>query len=60
MEWSTEVSFDPSRVGEEAGTVVWLTTATHAAIGIRSSGEEGLHIVFRRPNESHVVEVSRT
>lgn len=59
MEWSTEVSFDPSRVGEEAGTVVWLTTATYAAIGIRSSGEEGLHIVFRRPNESHVVEVSR-
>ena len=58
MEWSTEVSFDPSRAGEEAGTVVWLTTMTYAAIGVRGDGKGGLRIVFRRPDESYTIQVS--
>jgi hypothetical protein len=60
LEWSTEVSFDPSRAGEEAGTVVWLTTTTYAAIGVRGDGDGRLHIVFRRPDESYVMQVSGT
>jgi hypothetical protein len=59
MEWSTEVSFDPSRAGEEAGTVVWLKTTTYAAIGVRGEGEGVLRIVFRRPDESYTIQVSQ-
>jgi hypothetical protein len=59
MEWSAEVSFDPSRAGEEAGTVVWLTTTTYAAIGVRGDGEGGLRIVFRRPDESYTIQVGQ-
>ena len=58
MEWSTEISFDPLRAGEEAGTVVWLTAATYAAIGVRGDGKGGLQIVFRRPDESYTIRVS--
>ena len=59
MEWSTEVSFEPSRADEEAGTVVWLTTMTYAAVGVRGDGEGGLRIVFRRPDESYIIQVSQ-
>jgi len=58
MAWSTEVSFDPLRSGEEAGTVVWLSTSIYAAIGVRGDGKGGLCIVFRRPDESLTIQVS--
>ena len=57
MQWSTEVTFDPLRAGEEAGTVVWLTTTTYAAIGVRGDGKGGVRIVFRRPDDSGILQV---
>jgi hypothetical protein len=60
LEWSTEVSFDPARADEEAGTVVWLTTTAFAAIGVRGDGKGGLRIAFRRPDEQYAMQVGIT
>jgi len=58
LDWSTEICFEPTRAGEEAGTVVWLNSVAFAAIGVRGDGEGGLRIAFRRPDESNVIQVS--
>ena len=57
LDWSTEVSFDPTREGEEAGTLVWLTGTMYAALGIRRNAQGGLELVWRRPAELNKIEV---
>lgn len=58
LKWSTEISFEPTRAGEEAGTVVWLNSVTFAAIGVRGDGDGGLRIAFRRPDDSNIIQAS--
>lgn len=58
LEWSTEVSFDPSRTGEEAGTVLWLNSTAYAAIGVRKNEDGKLRIAYRRPEDKDAIQVS--
>lgn len=58
LDWTTEMTFDPSRPGEEAGTVVWLTATMFAALGLAKNSSGGMDVVYRRPVEGHI-EVSR-
>jgi hypothetical protein len=58
LDWSTEMTFDPARTGEEAGTLVWLTATMYAALGVTRSESGELQVVFRRPGELEKIVVS--
>lgn len=58
LDWSTEMSFDPARSGEEAGTLVWLTATMYASLGVARSESGQLQLVFRRPGELSKITVS--
>lgn len=61
LNWSTEMSFDPKREGEEAGSLVWLSATMYAALGVSRGAGGSLELVWRRPSASELgkIEVSR-
>ncbi|CAI7643436.1 unnamed protein product [Penicillium glandicola] len=52
--WETKLSFQPTEVEAEAGTVVWLNYFTYSSLGIRKDNK-GRFIRFR-PSEGDIVE----
>lgn len=54
MDFTTEMSFEPSARGQEAGVVVWLSHTVYASLGVRASrkGEKGsLELVYREVSQ---------
>lgn len=49
LDWSTQVEFTPSRPGQEAGAVLWLTGKLHVVVGVRGIEGGKTEIVYRAP-----------
>ncbi|GFZ43088.1 hypothetical protein JCM24511_00806 [Saitozyma sp. JCM 24511] len=50
LDWETQVEFTPSKPGQEAGTVVWMSKGAHAALGLRGIEGGKTEVVFRKPS----------
>jgi beta-xylosidase len=58
LDWETQVEFTPSKPGQEAGTVVWMSKGAHAALGLRGIEGGKTEVVFRKPSADDKFEVS--
>jgi hypothetical protein len=58
VDWSTEVEFKPYKKGQEAGTLVWLSSKTHAVVAIRGADNGNMEIIYRGPGEDKKLSVS--
>lgn len=52
--WETKLTFQPTSIHTEAGTVVWWNYFTYSSLGIRKKGDD--RIICFRPSEGELVE----